>query len=196
MQKLSSKGSVAVVLGPRKDDRRAVAPVAPRKDDRPGVVPISPRKDDRPAVVLVVPDNPVLAPSKPALAGVGSIAIDNVDTKPDGSFYVSGRSAPDGTVRLYLNDAYIASATPSAEGRVAFVIESGVTPGDYRVRLEKVDPYGSVQSRAELSLNVPATTFASGPRSTPAFRPDSQARRPLSTGPTAGVSEVTENRPP
>jgi nucleoid-associated protein YgaU len=194
-QKLTSKGSVTVVLGPRKDDRRAVVP---RKDDRPGVVPISPRKNDRPAVALVVPDNPVLAPSKPALTGVGSIAIDAVDTKPDGSLYVSGRSAPDSAVRLYLNDAYIASATPSAEGHVAFVIESGVTPGDYRVRIEKVDPYGSVQSRAESSLKVPATTFAtaSGPRSTPALRPDSQARRPLSTGPTAGISEVTENRPP
>src|SRR5947207_15230636 len=61
-QKLTSKGSVTVVLGPRKDDRRAVVP-----RDRPGVVPISPRKNDRPAVALVVPDNPVLAPSKPAL---------------------------------------------------------------------------------------------------------------------------------
>src|SRR5215211_1511535 len=183
-QKLTSKGSVAVVLGPRKDDRRAVAPVAPRKDDPP-------------AVALVVPSNPVLAPSKPALGGVGSIAIDTVDTKPDGKLYVSGRSAPDGAVRLYLNDVYIASATPSAEGRVAFVIESGVTAGDYRVRLEKVDPSGSVQSRAESSLKVPATTFAtaSAPRSS-AFIPDRQALRPLTTGPTAGISEVIENRPP
>jgi nucleoid-associated protein YgaU len=184
-QKLTSKGSVTVVLGPRKDDRRAVAPVGPRKDDRP-------------AVALVVPANPVLAPSKPALAGVGSIAIDTLDSKPDGKLYVFGQSAPDGAVRLYLNDAYMASATPSAEGRVAFVIESGVTPGDYRVRLEKVHPSGSVQSRAESSLKVPTTTFAtaSATASTPAFRPDSQVRPPLSAGPTAGSSEVTANRPP
>jgi nucleoid-associated protein YgaU len=208
-QKLTSKGSVAVALGPRKDDRRAGAPVgprkddrpavasvAPRKDDRPAVAPVAPRKDDGPAVALVVPDNPVLAPSKPVVAGVGSIAIDTVDTKADGKLYVSGQSAPDGAVRLYLNDAYIASATPSAEGRVAFVIESGMTPGDYRVRLEKVDPSGSVQSRTEASLKVPATfATASAPRSTPTFRPDSQAQRP-SVGPTAGPAEMTENRPP
>jgi len=190
-QKVTSKGSVAVVLGPRKDDGRAVAPV------RSAVASVGPRKDNRPAVALVVPDNPVLAPSKAAIAAGGSIAIDTADTKPDGKLYVSGRSAPDGAVRLYLNDAYIASATPSAEGRVAFVIESGVTAGDYRVRLEKVDPSGSVQSRAESSLKVPATTFAtaSAPRSS-AFIPDRQALRPLTTGRTAGISEVIENRPP
>src|SRR5215216_3188914 len=65
-QKLTSKGSVAVVLGPRKDDKRAVAPLAPRKDHPPAVAPVSPRKDDRAAGALVVRDNPVLAPSKPA----------------------------------------------------------------------------------------------------------------------------------
>jgi nucleoid-associated protein YgaU len=197
-QKLTSKGSVAVVLGPRKDDRTSVAAVDPRKDDRPTAAPIGPRKDDRPGVAMAVPDNPIRAPAKPALVAAGLIAIDAVQTKPDGKLYVSGRSAPDGAVRLYLNDAYIASATPSAEGRVAFVIESGVTPGDYRVRLEKVDASGSVQSRAESSLNVHATTFAtaSAPRSTPAFRQDSQPRPPLSVGPTAGTSEVTANTSP
>jgi nucleoid-associated protein YgaU len=171
-QKLTSKSSVAVALGPR--------------------------KDDRPAVASAMPDNPVRAPAKPALAAVGLIVIDTVDTKPDGKLYVAARTAPDGAVRFYLNDAYIASATPSAEGRVAFVIESGVTPGNYRVRLDKVDPSDSVQSRAESSLQVPATTFAtaSAPRSTPAFRQDSQPRPPLSAAPTAGTSEVTANRPP
>jgi len=223
-QKLTSKGAVAVVLGPRKDDRRAlarvgalkddrpavaptgplkddraaVAPTGPRKDDRPAVAPTGPRKDDRPAVPLAVPDNPVRAPAKQALAGAGLIAIDSVDTKPDGKLYVSGRSAADGAVRLYLNDAYIASATPSPEGRVAFVIESGVTPGDYRVQLEKVDPSGTVQSRTESSLKVPEMTFAtaSAPRSTPAFRRDGQSPVALSAGPTGAPSEVTENRPP
>jgi nucleoid-associated protein YgaU len=234
-QKLTSKGSVAVALAPRKDERRAVAPVGPRKDERPAVAQIgprkddplavatpgsrkddrpvvaqvgpgkderpavaaiAPRKDDEPVVASVVPDKPVLAPAKPVVAEVGSIAIDTVDSKPDGKLYVSGRSAADGAVRLFLNDAYIASATPSAEGRVAFAIESGVTPGDYRVRLEKVDASGSVQSRAESSLKVPATFATASARSTPASRPESQARPPLGTEPTASTSDVTANTPP
>jgi nucleoid-associated protein YgaU len=222
-QKLTSKRSVAVALGSRKDTRPEIAAVAPRKDGLPAVTRVDPRKDDRPMVAAIgaakddraggvptgpakvdqpaaapaVPENPVRAPAKPAGAAVGLLVIDTVDPKPDGKLYIAARTAPDGAVKLYLNDAYIASATPSAEGRVTFVIQGGVTPGDYRIRLDKLDPSGGVQSRAESSLKVPAATFeTASARSTPAFRPGSQARPPLSAEPTASDSEMTANRAP
>jgi nucleoid-associated protein YgaU len=81
--------------------------------------------------------------------------------------YVSGRGPPGTKVNLYLNDAYIASATASAEGRVAFAIRSGIKPGDYRVRLDQVDDSGRVQKRAEVPFTAPVTVAAASP-ATPA----------------------------
>jgi LysM repeat protein len=92
---------------------------------------------------------------------------------------VSGRAEPRGTVRLYLNEAYLASATASADGRVAFVIASGVAPGDYRIRLDDVDAAsGKVKSRSEVPFSVPVSI--------------STQSRPLpATSPTAGPADVT-----
>jgi len=212
-QKLISKNAVAVVVSPR-GDRPAAALIGPRKDVGPSVEPrtddgavsasVGPGNDDKPVVgALVVPDKPALAPPKPARSRVGAdaidavdIRIDAVDTKPGGKLYVSARSTPGGVVRLYLNDAFIASATPSADGRVAFAIESGMTPGDYRIRLEKVDVSGSIQARTEVPFKAPTSTFAtaSGTLPTPASRPDGSAQGPLSAGPVAAASDVAENR--
>jgi nucleoid-associated protein YgaU len=158
-------------------------------------VVLRPERDERPLVALVVPDKPTLALAKPAMSKVehGSIAIDTVDTESGGKLYVSGRSEAGSVVRLYLNDAYIASATASTEGRVAFAIESGVRAGDYRVRLDRVDPAsGSVRSRAEASFNAPATAAASASavRPAPTLNPANEVRGPVDE-PTAGPPQLT-----
>jgi nucleoid-associated protein YgaU len=129
-EQVKSKDSVAVALGP--DTRQ------------------------RPVVALVAPDKPAEVLSRPAVNAALKIAIDAVESETAGKLYVSGRSAPGSSVRLYLNEAYIASATATREGKVAFAIESGVRPGDYQVRLDEVDgPSGKVQSRAEVPFTAP-----------------------------------------
>ncbi len=67
-----------------------------------------------------------------------------------------------------MNDGYIATGTASAEGRVAFSIQAGVRPGDYRIRLEQMGAADSVVSRAEMPFRAPATVAAAAPSASPA----------------------------
>ncbi len=84
------------------------------------------------------------------------VRIASVEAEEGGRLYVSGEAAPGATVRLYLNDTMIAPGGVGSDGKVSFAIGRGVRPGDYRVRIDDVDPVsGSVKSRAEVAFNVP-----------------------------------------
>jgi nucleoid-associated protein YgaU len=154
-------------------------------------VALGPGKDDRPVFALVAPGEPTRVLSRPAnSAATGAVAIHAVEAEASGKLYVSGRAAPGSNVRLYLNDAYLASATASADGRVAFAITSGVAPGDYRVRIDDVDAAsGKVKSRSEVPFNVPASMFST--RSAVAAEERSQ-RQPV-PGPMPGPAEMATN---
>ena len=151
----TSKNSVAVALRSGGPDKPVVA-AAP---DKPAVAPRTP---DEPVLALAAPGKPDVAPPKPIVDGAATIdlAIGAVKGEAGGGMYVSGRAAPGMRVNLYLNDAYIASATASADGRVAFSIQSGIRPGDYRVRLEQLDTSGRVQKRVEVPFKAPAMLAA------------------------------------
>lgn len=83
----------------------------------------------------------------------------------EGKLYVSGQSAPGATVRLYLNESFIAPGGAGGDGKVSFSIGSGVKPGDYRIRLDDVDPVsGQVRSRAEVGFNVPVQVASTQPK--------------------------------
>ena len=129
----TSKQSVAVAIEPKSTDRPVVALMTPNK----------------PTVVLSQPEAPKLTP--------GTVIAEAVEIESGGKFHASGRARPGGTVRLYLNEAFIASATAAADGRFAFTINEGISPGNYRVRLDEVDPKsGAVHARAEVPFNVTA----------------------------------------
>lgn len=87
-------------------------------------------------------------------------AITTVEADESGKLFASGTAAPGASVRLYLNDTFLAEAKADAAGRVAFVVEKGVTPGDYRVRLDTADTNGNVASRAEVPFNLPLRAAA------------------------------------
>jgi nucleoid-associated protein YgaU len=96
------------------------------------------------------------------------IKIVTVDAE-DGKLFVSGLSAPGATIRLYLNESLIAPGGAGGDGKVSFAIGSGVRPGDYRVRLDDVDPVsGQVKSRAEVVFNVPVQVASAMPQAPPA----------------------------
>ena len=86
--------------------------------------------------------------------------ISQVETDDDGRLFVVGSARPGATVRLYLNDALLASGVASASGAIEFALQSPLPAGDYRVRLDMVDPAtGAVLSRAEAPWeNVRAAT--------------------------------------
>ncbi|MET0527111.1 MAG: LysM peptidoglycan-binding domain-containing protein [Microvirga sp.] len=94
----------------------------------------------------------------------------------DGKLFVSGQAAPGATVRLYLNESLIAPGGAGGDGKLSFSIGSGVRPGEYRIRLDDVDPVsGQVKSRAEVGFNVPAQVASAEPEA-PAATPQDAAK--------------------
>jgi nucleoid-associated protein YgaU len=118
------------------------------------------------------------AASEPQAQSAPRLEIKIVSVEAEnGKLFVSGQSAPGATVRLYLNETLIAPGGAGGDGKVSFSIGSGVRPGDYRIRLDDVDPVsGQVKSRAEVGFNVPAPAVAASPEASTAPGTSSQAQ--------------------
>ncbi len=123
---------------------------------------------------------PVSPPAPPAQPTARpEIKIVTVEAE-EGRLFVSGLSAPGATVRLYLNESFIAPGGSGGDGKVSFSIGTGVKPGDYRIRLDDVDPVsGQVKSRAEVGFNVPVQVASA--------RPEAPAAPAPAAPPTAGT---------
>ena len=146
---------------------------------------------DKPTVVLSQPEAPKPAP--------GSVIAEAVEIESGGKFHTTGRARPGGTVRLYLNEAFIASATAAADGRFAFTINEGIGPGNYRVRLDEVDPKsGAVHARAEVPFNVAASdiTGSSVAAKAAAARPPGIAAVQQPQLAASGTTVLSDEGPP
>jgi nucleoid-associated protein YgaU len=163
-QRKMSKESVAVSLAQKRKEPVIVALSAP---DRPTVVLSSPHKSESPGSrVAEKAGDGTRSLSSP-------VAIETAEGSEGGKLFVGGRAAPGATVRLYLNDSYLASGLAGKDGKLSFSIASGVVPGDYRVRLDHVDPVsGAVKSRAEVPFNLPVVRQAAVAPSGPAVSSD------------------------
>lgn len=177
-----SRDSVSIVISEGRNTRPLVALTSP---DRPTVLLSSPEPPDvKVAEAQAKPARPqneanASGPSPASTTSVTpreSVKIVTVEAEDGGKLYVSGRAAPGATVRLYLNESFIAPGGVGGDGNVSFAIGRGVRPGDYRVRLDDVDPVsGSVKSRAEVGFHVPAPIVASPPSVVPPVTNPSQA---------------------
>ena len=156
-----SRDSVTVVINENRVTKPLVTLTSP---DRPTVVLSAPEPSTPKTAMIETPDLPPSMPSP--LAGGGGpqgpaprpgVKIASVEAEEGGRLFVSGLAAVGATVRLYLNDTFVAPGGTGSDGKVSFAIGRGMRPGDYRVRLDDVDPVsGEVKSRAEVAFNVPA----------------------------------------
>ena len=124
-------------------------------------VALEPTPNERPVVALMTPGKPTVVLSQPAAPKpmAGKVVVEAAETEPGGKFHVTGRARPGATVRLYLNDSFVASATAGADEHFAVTINQGVAPGNYHVRLDEMEQNsGAVRARAEVPFNVPDTT--------------------------------------
>ncbi|WP_291712366.1 LysM peptidoglycan-binding domain-containing protein [Bradyrhizobium sp.] len=136
--------------------------------------------DEKPMVALMTPDRPTVVLSQPTAPAASAVAVDAVDVEPNGKTRVSGRARPGATVRLYLNDSFVAPVTADPDGRFAVTINGGVAPGNYRARLDEVDSSsGKVRARAEAPFSVPdvAITASVPAQISAATPPDAAAAR-------------------
>ncbi len=174
-----SKESVTVEING--STRPLVALTAP---DKPTVAPLQSRAGAPPKAAEALPRHHPRRSSRQAPANGAhpprrrlrppapraEIKIMSVESE-EGKLYVSGEAAPGATVRLYLNESFIAPGGAGGDGKLSFAIASGVKPGEYRVRLDDVDPVsGQVKSRAEVGYNVPALVAEAAPPAPTALR--------------------------
>lgn len=84
------------------------------------------------------------------------VKVVSVDAEEGGRLFVTGQAPAGATVRLYINDTLIAPGSVGTDGRVSFTIGRGVAPGDYRIRIDQVDPVsGKVKNRSEVGFAMP-----------------------------------------
>jgi hypothetical protein len=193
-----SQQSVTVAIAPGGGTPPLVALTAP---DKPTVVLSNP---EPPEQRTAQPTPPARQPGAPAggqqqaslpqtpPAARPGVRIATVEAEEGGRLFVSGEAAPGATVRLYLNDTLIAPGGVGSDGRVSFAIGRGVRPGDYRVRIDDVDPVsGAVRSRAEVAFNVPAPLSVPLPPQASAATspPQIAALPPPSSGPVAAPAQ-------
>ncbi|HEX8417931.1 MAG TPA: LysM peptidoglycan-binding domain-containing protein [Methylobacterium sp.] len=167
-----AKESVVVVVAQRRDAKPLIALTSP---DKPTVVISQPEPVASPApkTAKARPGKPetgaggsqaALAPGadrKPKASEPAPVKIVSVDAEEGGRLYVTSQAPPGATVRLYLNDTLVAPGSAGPDGRVAFTIGRGVKPGDYRIRVDQVDPVsGKVKTRSEVAFAVPAAAKA------------------------------------
>lgn len=144
--------------------------------DADGARPSDPQPATQQQAGAAPSDSPSQAPAQSAPRP--EIKIVTVEAE-EGKLFVSGQSAPGATVRLYLNESFIAPGGAGGDGKVSFSIGSGVKPGDYRIRLDDVDPVsGQVRSRAEVGFIVPVQVVSAQPQAPVASQPPAPSAEP------------------
>ena len=109
--------------------------------------------------------------------GRAIVAITVVEAEDTGTLYAAGKAAAGASVRLYLNDTYLATADVGPDAAWSLKIAKGVVPGHYKVRVDDVDPAtGKVFSRAEVNFDFAAKIAETvAAQTAPAVAPSSAA---------------------
>jgi len=116
---------------------------------------------------LAEPNRPTrLLSGAPRLDAAHPVAIASAEAGEDGAFFASGAAAPGASLRLYLNNAFVAPVTASPDGEWSLKINRGMAPGHYDIRADVVAPAkDEVIARAEAPFDYPATLASeSAPR--------------------------------
>ncbi|MEM9473317.1 MAG: hypothetical protein AAGA00_15290, partial [Pseudomonadota bacterium] len=94
---------------------------------------------------------PPATAAAPAVTSAGrALNVDVVDYNEAGMTTFSGRSAPNSTVRVYVDDVYTGAAVAGSDGTWSFTASSEIAAGPHRLRTDQIAQDGSVSERIEL----------------------------------------------
>ena len=94
------------------------------------------------------------APASPSPARANA-RVTAVEADEAGRFFVTGQAEPGAQIRIYLNDTPLAMVRAAADGAFGMTIEKGMTPGDYRIRIDDIEAIsGKVLTRAEVPFTM------------------------------------------
>ena len=157
----ASMQSVTIEIPANKAEPTIVAKIEPGKPTEL-LAPIETAPTDAPAVDAQPAVTPPKAaeqtvsnnPPPPAASPRPNAMIAIVEAEDTGTLFASGSAAEGATIRLYLNDAYLAEAQVGADKKWSLMIAHGVIPGQYLVRVDDVNPAtGAVLTRAEVPFD-------------------------------------------
>lgn len=132
-------------------------------------------------VVLIVPERPAAgqAGNEEALAikvkpgggvqllqvptskeGSGPVSVEVVNFDEKGHLSVAGHAPPQASIRVYLDNELIGSATADGKGNWDVEAEHPLAEGSHTVRADQVDANGKVIARAEITFNAGAAGSA------------------------------------
>ena len=136
-------------------------------------VPAKPTEKALAAVIEA--DKPTRVPgegrSAPGRPEPGNVVVRTVEAGEDGAFFASGMGPPGATVRLYLNDSFVADVTTASDGSWGLRVERGMSPGHYDVRADLLEEGGKVAARAQVPFDYPQQLIAAKPAPAPASSP-------------------------
>lgn len=139
-----------------------VAATTPQPQPRPATAPSA-----TPTPAPASPASPAspAAPAPPATA-TAPLRFRVVEADARGQMFVGGLAAPGATLRIYLNNAYVAEAVAAPSGEWSLTVQKGLPPGRYAVRTDQVDPAtGRVSARAEVAFDFEPKVAAVSPPS-------------------------------
>jgi nucleoid-associated protein YgaU len=124
----------------------------PQASEKVVVVAVPERPDDGALAVLTPRDGAGASRvlQGPAAAAMSGPTIDVVDYDDRGQVVLSGRAAPGGEVRLYLDGALIGVTRVGPDGTWKFRPERPIAAGEHELRIDQVGPEGRVQGRAAI----------------------------------------------
>ncbi len=156
-----------------------------------------PAKPSEKALAAVIEaDKPTRVPgegrSAPGRPEPGNVVVRTVEAGEDGAFFASGMGPPGATVRLYLNDSFVADVTTASDGSWGLRVERGMSPGHYDVRADLLEEGGKVAARAQVPFDYPQQLIAAKPAPAPASSPAPAApQTPPAASQAAASSQVS-----
>ncbi|MGH6990067.1 MAG: LysM peptidoglycan-binding domain-containing protein [Stellaceae bacterium] len=86
--------------------------------------------------VLMPKSGPVKPLQLPRLKGKNPLSLDVIEYGKKGGVTIQGRSAPEATIKIYLGNKPVGTATANAQGQWQITAGRNIPPGRYRLRLE------------------------------------------------------------
>jgi nucleoid-associated protein YgaU len=144
--------SLSLAANTDKGEPAVSSPVAvsvPAPEVKTGVAAGPP--EAKPTVAVAIPANSKTEPSAlgmrtlatPAPVSGARVAIQSVEADAPGGLVAKGSAQPNTTLRLYLNQADLAEAKTQSDGRWSLTIKGGMSPGDYVIQADEINPSGA-----------------------------------------------------
>lgn len=153
-------GTAAYVSGAL--DRFIDAPVQQAAVQQPQAAPLMARQDPsavvpQPATKPPVVEQPTTVQPPAAKAETANKAVvapsfDIVRAEPDGSLVIAGKAAAGSTVEIVAGSKVLGTATASAEGDFAVVLDDPLPPGDYQIVLRATGKDNIVATSIETAI--------------------------------------------